>query len=127
MAFYRIREGRDLVLSWELERRCLRTGDSGHWLSDLEGCELPPFPLVLTSRGCQYALTYRYRNLLLRDGSSEIRVDMYVALAVLQKKILISLNLSQSRVLLERRARLYSRCFLGVRVLHSHVIHDWVY
>ena len=50
-----------------------------------------------------------------------------MALAVLQFFFLLTLNLSQSRVLLERRARLYSRCFLGVRVLHSHVIHDWVY
>ena len=30
-------------------------------------------------------------------------------------------------MLLEWRARLYSQCFLWVRVLHSHVIHGWVY
>ena len=30
-----------------------------------------------------FDLTYWYRNLLLRDGSSEMRVDMYVAFTVL--------------------------------------------
>ena len=118
LAFYRIWEGRDQVLSWKLERRRWRTGDSWHWVSDLEGCELPRFPLVLTPRCCQYVWfdisvqKFIVTRWVIRNasryvcgiGSSAQFLDFF----------LISLNLSQSRVLLERRARLYSRCFRGL-------------
>ena len=40
---------------------------------------------------------------------------------------MISLDLTQSRVLLVWHVWLCSWCFLQIRVMHSRVIHGWVY